>query len=469
MHKVTTKLIAWLVFVFIAISLVLNTFGVYHIKNEMVSKQVSLLYEEAQSISQEYLSNYYDYNTSLSIIRSQLLTVDRFLDVQIWAVDRNGEILIDTGPKNSYANRNLNTAAPGLLDSNYIKNTTLNGLMTEPVLAVCYTIHSNLNIQGYVVILEPMDHLEDSARKYIHIINVCLIILALILTGTFLYLYYVMVFPLKSLKKGIHEFANGNFSYQIKLRRKDEFADFATSINYMASELANLEDYQKKFIENISHDFRSPLTSIKGYAQAIKDGTIPYELQNKYLDIILFESDRLTKLTSNLLTLNNIKHNGTLLDITSFDMNQVIKHTAETFEGICTKKRITFELTFDSKCALVCGDKDKIQQVIYNLIDNAIKFSSNNSVIEIRTEEKNDKLFTSVKDHGTGIPSDSLHKIWERFYKTDSSRGKDKKGTGLGLSIVKEIIIAHDENITVASTMGVGTEFIFTLPMSEGD
>ena len=118
---------------------------------------------------------------------------------------------------------------------------------------------------------------------------------------------------------------------------------------------------------------------------------------------------------------------------------------------------------------MVCGDKDKIQQVSYNLIDNAIKFSSNNSVIEIRTEEKNDKLFTSVKDHGTGIPSDSLHKIWERFYKTDSSRGKDKKGTGLGLSIVKEIIIAHDENITVASTMGVGTEFIFTLPMSEGD
>jgi signal transduction histidine kinase len=204
-----------------------------------------------------------------------------------------------------------------------------------------------------------------------------------------------------------------------------------------------------------------------GYAQAIKDGTIPYEMQNKYLDIILFESERLTKLTSNLLSLNNIKHNGAILHITSFDMNNVIKTTAATFEGACMKKKILIQLLFEEPHAIVCADMDKIQQVIYNLLDNAIKFSPNNATIQIGTEEKNDKLFVSVKDHGVGIPAGSLHKIWERFYKTDSSRGKDKKGTGLGLSIVKEIINAHGENITVASTIDVGTEFIFTLPMSE--
>lgn len=469
MRKVTIKLVMWLIFIFFTMLLLLNTFVYHHIKNELITKQVSLLYEEAGSISQEYLSRYYELTTPLSEIRSQLLTVDRFLNVQIWAVDRSGDILIDTGSSEIPVNKNINSSAPDFLERNYVKDTTLNGLMSEPVLAVCYTIHSNLDIQGYVVMLEPMKNIEQSVRAYLKVINICLFVLAVILIGTFVYLYCTMILPLKSLNKGIHEYANGNFTYQIKLKRKDEFSDFAASINYMAQELANLEEYQKKFIANISHDFRSPLTSIKGYAEAIKDGTVPYEMQNKYLDIILFESERLTKLTSNLLTLNNIKHNGAILDITSFDMNQIIKNTAATFEGACIRKRITLQLLFESRASMVCGDKDKIQQVIYNLIDNAIKFSNNNSTIEIRTEEKNDKLFTSVKDHGIGIPSDSLLKIWERFYKTDSSRGKDKKGTGLGLSIVKEIINAHDENITVASTMDVGTEFIFTLPMSEGD
>lgn len=467
MCKVTTKLIVWFILVFLLMLIGLNTFGLYYLKDRIITEQVSLLYEEAQSISQEYLSNYYSQYTSLETIRSQLLTVDTFLNVHIWAVDRNGDILIDTGTNNTYVHKNLNTAAPGLLDSNYIKNTTLGDLLPSPVLAVCYTIHSDLNIQGYIIMLEPMENLKHSACNYLNVINVCLVILGVVLIGTFLYLYLIMILPLNTLNKGIHEYANGNFNHEIKLKPKDEFKDFAASIQYMASELANLEEYQKKFIANISHDFRSPLTSIKGYAEAIKDGTIPYEKQNKYLDIILFESDRLTKLTTNLLTLNNIKHNGRILEITSFDMNQIIKSTASTFEGICKKKRITFQLIFETKQSLVCADKNKIQQVLYNLIDNAIKFSPNNSVIEIGTEEKNDKLFISIKDHGIGIPSDSLHKIWERFYKTDLSRGKDKKGTGLGLSIVKEIINAHGENITVASTMDIGTEFLFTLPMSE--
>ena len=110
------------------------------------------------------------------------------------------------------------------------------------------------------------------------------------------------------------------------------------------------------------------------------------------------------------------------------------------------------------------GDVDKIVQAIQNLLDNAIKFSNNNSVIEIHTAEKNNKIFVSVKDHGIGIPKESINKVWERFYKSDQSRGKDKKGTGLGLSITREIIEAHGENINVISTEGVGTEFIFTLP-----
>ncbi len=148
----------------------------------------------------------------------------------------------------------------------------------------------------------------------------------------------------------------------------------------------------------------------------------------------------------------------------NFDINRVIKDTAASFEVVCRQKNLTFELTFADNIQMVYGETGKIQQVLYNLIDNAIKFSHNGATIYIQAYPKHEKIFISVKDTGIGIPKDSIKKIWERFYKTDLSRGKDKKGTGLGLSIVKEIIQAHGENIDVISTEGVGTEFIFSLP-----
>ena len=215
---------------------------------------------------------------------------------------------------------------------------------------------------------------------------------------------------------------------------------------------------------NVSHDFRSPLTSIKGYVEAMTDGTIPPELHQKYLKIILFETERLTDLTTDLLTLNEFDTKELLLDKIEFDIQEMIKNTAASFEGACTPKHITIELLLLPGTVTVFADRRKIQQVLYNLIDNAIKFSENDSSITVEVVEKNEKVFVSVKDHGIGIPRKELNKIWERFYKSDLSRGKDKKGTGLGLSIVKEIIQAHDEHINVISTEGVGTEFIFSLP-----
>ena len=174
----------------------------------------------------------------------------------------------------------------------------------------------------------------------------------------------------------------------------------------------------------------------------------------------------MTKLTSNLLSLNQFAQGGHHLDITSFDINRIIKQTAATFEGHCNQKRIKLKLIFSEKETFVNADQSKIQQILYNLLDNAIKFSNKDSEIHIRTVEKREKVLVSVKDFGIGIPKDGIKKIWERFYKTDLSRGKDKKGTGLGLSITKEIINAHNENINVISTEGAGTEFTFTLTLT---
>ena len=193
------------------------------------------------------------------------------------------------------------------------------------------------------------------------------------------------------------------------------------------------------------------------------DGTIPPELYGKYLNIILFETERLTDLTRDLLTLNEFDTKELLLNKSDFDIQEVLKSTAAS---ACTQKHISIELLLMPDAVFVLADKRKIQQVLYNLIDNAIKFSENDSLITVEVSEKNEKVFISVKDHGIGIPRQEQTKIWERFYKSDLSRGKDKKGTGLGLSIVKEIIQAHDEHINVVSTEGVGTEFIFSLSRS---
>ena len=158
-----------------------------------------------------------------------------------------------------------------------------------------------------------------------------------------------------------------------------------------------------------------------------------------------------------------------VLEKTDFDINQVIRNTAMAFEGPLEKKRIAIDLVLTGDTLPVHADMGKIQQVLYNLLDNAIKFSHHDSTIKIETTERHQKVFVSVKDSGIGIPKDSIKLIFDRFYKTDLSRGKDKKGTGLGLSITKEIIQSHNEHINVISTEGVGTEFIFSLPLVDDD
>ncbi|MDE6635032.1 MAG: GHKL domain-containing protein, partial [Lachnospiraceae bacterium] len=277
-------------------------------------------------------------------------------------------------------------------------------------------------------------------------------------------IYILLVRPLKKILHAAKEYSNKNFSYECSFKKRSEFRELYDAINCIADDLDSLEDEQRKFISNISHDFRSPLTSIRGYTEAMIDGTIPPEMNEKYLKIILFETERLAKLTMSLLEINRMDNRSASLDLASFDINATIKQTVECFEGSCKEKLLQVKLVFEETNTYVVADLGKIQQVLYNLIDNAIKFSHKNSDITISTTIRNEKIFVSVKDSGTGIPKESLSKIWDRFYKTDISRGKDKKGTGLGLSIVKDIINAHNENINVTSTLDVGTEFTFSLP-----
>ena len=447
--------------------LIITTFT-YHITFAFVEKkEAASLYRESALISSNYAGNYFSKTMTLDEIQTQLSTLSTYLSSEIWIVDTHGNII-------------LNTAAPGCdptpvpgfnitdFGSRYYQTGTFYNQFTSEMLSVFSPITVNYKVRGYVVIHKPTSSLVSYANGLVAIAYETLGLLFLAAFVVLILFTYVVYIPIRKITKAADEYAAGNFEKKIDVHSNDEIGYLAASLNYMANELNTLEDDQKKFVSNVSHDFRSPLTSIKGYVEAMTDGTIPPELHEKYLKIILFETERLTDLTQDLLTLNEFDTNHLLLNREVFDIHEMIKHVAASFEGVCTQKKISIELVFATKHLNVNADKRKIQQVLYNLLDNAIKFSDPNSIVTIETTDRGEKVYTSVKDNGMGIPRSALGKIWERFYKSDLSRGKDKKGTGLGLAIVKEAIQAHGENITVVSTEGVGTEFSFSLPKVAG-
>lgn len=447
---------------FIAVS----TFTSYITNNYIINNEAASLYKEAVLIASDYAVSYYSNNITLADFEERLEALDTYLSAQIWVVDRKGTILVNSGKKTDLLNlQHLEDFDVLDFGSKYYTTGKFYNYFDEEQLSVFAPITVNYKIKGYVTIHKPLRQLSSF---HFGLLNISYATLAILFACAFVLLAvfaYSVILPLQKIIRAASGYAEGNFDQKIDVHSNDEIGFLAASLSYMANELKTLEEDQRKFVSNVSHDFRSPLTSIKGYVEAMLDGTIPVELQEKYLNIILFETERLNKLTKSLLELNKFDKRGMILDTSTFDINNVIKMTVRTFEGICKEKRISFELILTEKKLYVKADMGKIQQVIYNLIDNAIKFSHHDSFITVETTVKNEKVFVSVKDTGIGIPSESIGKIWERFYKTDLSRGKDKKGTGLGLAIVKEIIQAHSENVNVISTEGVGTEFIFSLPL----
>lgn len=433
---------------------------------QIQENEVSGLYKEAHLIASDYAVSYYSDNITLEDFKTRLKALDTYLSARIWVVSANGNILVNSAK--SIDSSDMETIPDfniGAFNSRYCQVGTFYDRFDESQLSVYAPISINYKVKGYVILHKPMRLLYAEHGGFL---KIAYITLALIFLGALLPLalfVFTFVLPFRKITKAAHEYASGKFERPVNVHSNDDIGYLAASLTYMATELNTLEEDQRKFVSNVSHDFRSPLTSIKGYVEAILDGTIPAEYQEKYLNIILFETERLNKLTASLLELNDYGKRAGLLNIAKFDINHMIKMTAQTFEGICKEKRISFELILTGQTLFALADMDKIQRVIYNLIDNAIKFSHADSVITVETTVKNEKIFVAVKDKGIGIPKESLGKIWERFYKTDLSRGKDKKGTGLGLAIVKEIIQSHQENINVISTEGVGTEFIFSLPL----
>ena len=461
LHSLYAKfLLGYLVFGLLGF-ITISTFSSELIYNYLLEKEYDSLYSAANLIASRYSEMYRGVNEDTAEETPQMEAAASFLDADIWVIDRQGVLVLDT-----CGEYEAGTSIPGFdpasgkepyMAGNYY------GMFDQDMLSVSAPITGNYNTYGYVLVHMPLSQIQNMLTGLLNLTYITAAViyaLSLILLLVFTKIVYI---PLVKIREGANEYAAGNLDYKIQVDSQDEMGYLSATLNYMSGELNKMEEYQRTFVANVSHDFRSPLTSIKGYLEAIIDGTIPPEMQEKYLKRVISETERLNKLTQSMLTLNSLDSKG-YLSRSNFDINRVIKDTAASFEGTCSSRGITFDLTFSASTEMVYADLGKIQQVLYNLIDNAIKFSHDNSVIYIQESVRHEKVFVSVKDTGIGIPKDNLKKIWERFYKSDLSRGNDKKGTGLGLSIVREIIQAHGENIDVISTEGVGTEFIFTLP-----
>ncbi len=442
---------------------------------QMTTKQLQKnkaeeLYKVANTLAETDATDLYRNEVSLTYVKTNFDNISRMLNARLQILNPSGLIVLDSAA-------DLNIDNPQSIEGFDI--TKLSGSFysighfyeqfEKNHLSVAAPVTLNYAVLGYVLIHYDISLLESSTNTLVNIDYIMLLILFLLSLIILIFFSELVYSPLLRIITATEQYAAGNLRYEISVESEDEIGYLAASLSYMAQELAKGEDNQKHLVANVSHDFRSPLTSIKGYLEAMQDGTIPEELYPKYIGIVINETDRLIKLTNSLLTLNNLNTQGMILDKSSFDINEVIRKSVSTFEGVCREKQISMELTLTDDRLIVLADLSRIQQVLYNLIDNAIKFSSRHSSIRIDTSIKHNKVFVSVKDSGIGIPKESVPLVFDRFYKSDISRGKDKKGTGLGLSITKEIIRAHGENINVISTEGVGSEFIFSLPLSEED
>ncbi|MBQ8840602.1 MAG: HAMP domain-containing histidine kinase [Clostridia bacterium] len=273
--------------------------------------------------------------------------------------------------------------------------------------------------------------------------------------------------PLREIGKAARSFSKGDFSVRVTVRGEDELAELASSINKMAEDLQAKDESQKTFLSNVSHDLKTPMTTIAGFVDGILDGAIPTSKQDYYLNIIKSEVQRLSRLVSSLLDVSRLQSGERKFDMKPFNLCELTRETIISLEGQILEKNLDVDIDYDSFDMICEGDRDAINQVVYNLCHNAIKFSYEGGKYIIKIQYVEDKVQFSIYNEGIGISNEDKARIFDRFYKGDKSRGLDKTGVGLGLFITKTIIDSHNEKIFVDSEYGKYCKFTFTLPRKD--
>lgn len=322
---------------------------------------------------------------------------------------------------------------------------------------------------GYLSVVSPTGH---NGRMMEELTNTIISAVLLVLLAVMIAVYLIserVTSPLREMSAVARKMANGEFGSRVRVQGSDEVAELAVAFNNMAESLENLEKMRSSFIANVSHDLRTPMTTIAGFIDGIRDGVIVPEERDHYLGVISEEVKRLSRLVSSLLDLSRLQAGDRKFHPAPFDICEMARLILISFEQKIEEKRLEVEFECCQDRVAVLADRDAIYQVFYNLSHNAIKFAREGGLLRIRIREKNhNKIEVSVYNEGQGIPAEDLPYVFERFYKSDKSRGLDKNGVGLGLFISKTIVEAHGERIRVESEDGKDCEFLFTLPLSSG-
>ena len=294
--------------------------------------------------------------------------------------------------------------------------------------------------------------------------------LAICVTAAFVVLfssYFIakrIINPFVDMNHIVQCYSKGDFSQRIPVQGKDEASQLGRSFNEMADQLKNLEVTRQSFVANVSHELRSPLTSMKGFLEAMMDGTIPPEEHEHYIEIVLSETRRMTAMVNDLLDLARIESGIITVNYEVFDINELIRRTLITYEARISEKRMELDVRFATEQNFVYADSNQISQVLRNLIDNAIKYSPEGRTLLVSTYALRKEVYVTIRDTGVGIPAEDVPHIFDRFYKVEKAHTPSPQvGSGLGLAIVKKIIEAHGQSITVKSARGKGTQFTFTL------
>lgn len=273
-----------------------------------------------------------------------------------------------------------------------------------------------------------------------------------------------LVRPIKKLTNATRRIAAGDFNVKLNIKQKGELGALARSFEEMTHDLQQLEQMRRDFVSNVSHEVQSPLTSISGYALALKQMNIPESERGRYIDIIIGEAERMSKMSDSLLKLSLLESQSQQLRFTTFSLDEQIRRVIVALQPQWSARRINFDLQLTA--ATLTADVDLLNQVWTNLLGNSIKFSGDGGVISVHTKQDNKSVTVRVSDTGIGIASEDQKRIFERFFKADRSHSRKYNGSGMGLAIVKQIVLLHQGDIRVESELGAGTSFTVTLPLN---
>ena len=404
-----------------------------------------------------------------------LSSISRTTGNQVFITDETGKIVScsDRAPMCEHLGHQIPADVMQTLETTgeYDQMSTLGGLYEKNRYAVARPIKTSgdgKDIIGYVFITNVVDNILKTWSSLTGITAIVTIgVFAAAMIVSLMYSKH-MAKPLDEMAAASRRFARGDFSVRVRQREDptDEMGALIDSFNKMADSLENAEERRSEFIANISHELRTPMTIISGFVEGILDGTVPKPKRMEYLSIVSQEVQRLKMLVTSMLNLTKFDAGTIQMNYRMFTLNDTAFRTILMFENRLEKRNIAVE-GLDSPPVRVCADPDLIGQVVYNLVENAVKFVNDGGTITFTfADEENDWVF-AVRNTGKGISKEELPKIFERFYKSDASRSQDKTGLGLGLDITKKIIHLHHAQISVRSEENAYTEFEVRLPHME--